>query len=151
MRILEIEKKHRSFLYFVSNMVYKIGTFMRLPIFIICFLVFPWLCAGQTFFEYYEEGVKYAEIDSLNEAETCFKQALKFRNKDDKQARTYGMHFMEYFPNRELGILYYKGQHLDLAIDFLEKSMSDEPSDRAREYLLAIGQVRHDRGPVRGG
>jgi tetratricopeptide (TPR) repeat protein len=89
--------------------------------------------------------VKYANTDSLNEAEYCFKNALKFQNKDDRQARTYGIHFIEYFPNRELGIIYYKRENLDLAIDFLEKSMSDEPTDRAREYLLNIGQVKHDR------
>jgi len=89
--------------------------------------------------------LKYLKIDSLNEAESCFKNALKFSNRDDRQMRTYGIRFIEYFPNRELGIIYYKRKNLDLAIDFLEKSMSDEPSDRAREYLLSIGQVKHDR------
>jgi tetratricopeptide (TPR) repeat protein len=118
---------------------------MRACIFILYFLLISRLCTGQTFFEYYEEGVKYANTDSLDEAEACFKHALKFRNTDDRQARTYGMHFIEYFPNRELGIIYYKRQELDLAIDFIEKSMSNEPSDRAREYLLNIGQVKHDR------
>jgi tetratricopeptide (TPR) repeat protein len=102
-------------------------------------------CQGQTFFEYYKEGLKNVKIDSLNDAETCFKHALKYRNKDDRQARTYGIHYIEYYPNRELGIIYYKRKELDLAIDFLEKSMSDEPSNRTREYLLAIGQVKHDR------
>jgi tetratricopeptide (TPR) repeat protein len=118
---------------------------MRVCFFILFILLISRLCTGQTFFEYYEEGVKYANADSLDKAESCFKRALKFRNTDDRQARTYGMHFIEYFPNRELGIIYYKRQELDLAIDFLEKSVSNEPSDRAREYLLNIGQVKHDR------
>ena len=118
---------------------------MRAHFFILCFLLISQVCAGQTFFEYYEEGLKYLKMDSLNEAETCFKQALNFRNKDDRQARTYGIHYIEYYPNRELGIIYYKRKELDLAIDFLEKSMSNEPSARARECLLAIGQVKHDR------
>jgi tetratricopeptide (TPR) repeat protein len=118
---------------------------MRAHFFIFCLFLISRLCTGQTFFEYYEEGVKYLKIDSLNEAETCFKHALKYRNKDAIQARTYGIHYIEYFPNRELGIIYYKRQQLDLAIDFLEKSMRDEPSNRARECLLTIGQVKHDR------
>jgi tetratricopeptide (TPR) repeat protein len=119
--------------------------FMRIHICLLYFLILPWLCSGQTFFDSYREGLKYLKTDSLNEAETCFKQALKYRNKDDKQARTYGMHFIEYFPNRELGIIYYERKQLDLAIDFLEKSMSDCASDRAKDYLLMIGQVKHDR------
>jgi tetratricopeptide (TPR) repeat protein len=119
---------------------------MQVRFFIVfLFLLAGRLVSGQTFFEHYQEGLKYMKIDSLNEAESCFKHALKFRNSDDRQARTYGMRFIEYFPNRELGIIYYKRQQLDLAIDFLEKSMSDESSDRAKEYLLAIGQVKHDR------
>ncbi|MBN2275485.1 MAG: caspase family protein [Bacteroidales bacterium] len=117
---------------------------MRICIIIFNLLLIFRLCTGQTFSDYYEEGLKYAVIDSLDEAATCFKLALKFRNIDDKQARTYGMHFVEYYPNRELGIIYYKQNDLDMAINYLEKSMNNEPSDRAKEYLLYIGQVKHD-------
>jgi tetratricopeptide (TPR) repeat protein len=100
---------------------------------------------GQTFFEYYEEGRQYMKTDSFTDAETSFKYALKYNSKDNHQTRTYGMRFMEYFPNRELGIIYYKKNNLDLAIDYLEKSMSDCPSDSARDYLLRISRVKYDR------
>jgi tetratricopeptide (TPR) repeat protein len=118
---------------------------MRTLICLVFLVIFPRLCFSQTFFEYYEEGLKYAGKDSLKKAKTCFEDALKFRKADDKQARTYGVRFIEYFPNRELGIIHYKMAELDLAIDYLEKSMSAEPTQRAKDYLLTIAQVKHDR------
>jgi tetratricopeptide (TPR) repeat protein len=118
---------------------------MRTCVCVLFLALFPGFCFGQTFFEYYENGVKYAGIDSLDKALACFEKALKIRKSDDKQARTYGVRFAEYFPNRELGIILYKRDSLNLAIDYLEKSMSDEPTQRAKDYLVTIGQVKHDR------
>src|SRR4030042_5788867 len=117
---------------------------MRSGIGIFFFLLLSDICAGQTYFEYYQNGLNYADSDSLNLAIDSFEKALKIRGTDDKQARTYGVHFIEYFPNRELGIIYYKLNNLDLAIKYLEKSMNVKPSERAKECLLNIGQVKHD-------
>jgi len=108
-------------------------------------ILFSNLCVGQTFFEFYEKGLEHANNDSLNAALSCFEKALKIQETDNKQTRTYGVKFIEYFPNRELGIVYYKKKNLDFAIDYLEKSMNAEPSERAKDYLLLIGQVKHDR------
>ena len=55
------------------------------------------------------------------------------------------MRFAEYFPNRELGIILFKKDNIDLAIDYLEKSMNAEPTQRAKDFLVSIGQVKHDR------
>jgi tetratricopeptide (TPR) repeat protein len=118
---------------------------MRTAYIILFFIFFTGLCAAQTFFENYEKGLEFARNDSLDKAVTCFEKALKMRGTDNKQVRTYGLNFTEYFPNRELGIIYYKKNNLDLAADYLEKSMNAEPSDRAKEYLLFIGQVKHER------
>jgi tetratricopeptide (TPR) repeat protein len=85
------------------------------------------------------------ERDSLDQAIVRFEQAIKLRSSDNKQVRTYGVNFIEYFPNRELGIIHYQQNNLDKAIKFLEQSFENEPSARAKEYLLYIGQVRHDR------
>ncbi len=117
---------------------------MRTVISILFFILLTGSSFGQEFFEYYETGLKYAGNDSLNLAIASFEKAIKIRETDDKQARTYGVNFIEYYPNRELGIVYYKLNNLDLAIKYLEKSMNAEPSERAKEYLLYIGQVKHD-------
>ena len=34
--------------------------------------------------------------------------ALEQRGRDQRMARTYGMHFVDYFPHRELGIIYFE-------------------------------------------
>src|SRR4030042_5309849 len=111
---------------------------------ILFFIFLSALCAGQTFFESYEKGLEFAQKESMDEAITCFENALKIRKADNKQVRTYGVNFIEYFPNRELAIVYYKLNNLDLAVKYLEKSMNTEPTERATEYLLYIGQVKHD-------
>jgi hypothetical protein len=101
--------------------------------------------AGQSFFEFYQDGMKFAEKDSFDAAIVCFENAIRLRSADEQQARAYGMRFMEYYPNRELGIIYYKRKDLDLAQQYLSMSIQGEPSDRAREYLLQIGQIKYDR------
>ncbi len=37
-----------------------------------------------------------------------FSAAIDQRDGDQRMARTYGMHFIDYFPSRELGILYFE-------------------------------------------
>jgi tetratricopeptide (TPR) repeat protein len=118
---------------------------MRTCTHIIFLLLLSGFCAGQTFYEHYEQGLKSMNDDSLNQAIDHFEHAIQLNGTDRKQARTYGVNFVEYFPNRELGIAYYRKNNLDKAIQCLEKSMQDEPTKRAEEYLLLIGQVKHDR------
>ena len=57
------------------------------------------------------------------------------RQKDQRNARTYGMHFIEYFPHRELGIIYFTKGETDVAIKELEESVRDEESAKAVFYL----------------
>lgn len=118
---------------------------MRIVVTLICFLLIPVSGIGQTFFEYYQQGLEQMGIDSLDQAIIRFEQAIKLKKTDNKQVRTYGVNFIEYFPHRELGVIYYKQNELDQAQAYLEKSMEQEPSERAKEYLLYIGQVKHDR------
>ena len=54
---------------------------------------------------------------------------------DQRRARTYGLHFIDYFPNRELGIsCYYRGEY-KMAIQYLEASLATVDSARAKFYL----------------
>ena len=50
-------------------------------------------------------------------------------------ARTYGMHFIDYFPHRELGIVYYEMRKMDAAKKELELSLVHFPTAKARFYL----------------
>jgi hypothetical protein len=50
-------------------------------------------------------------------------------------ARTYGMHFIDYFPHRELGIVLYQLGDLQEAKKEFELSLSQFPSAKARFYL----------------
>jgi hypothetical protein len=52
---------------------------------------------------YYERGVSLADKHLWNDAETDLREALRQRGQDQRRARTYGMHFLDYFPHRELG------------------------------------------------
>ena len=84
---------------------------------------------------YYERGISYAEGQFNKEAIQDFKVAVKKRDKDQRMARTYGMHFIDYFPHRELGLVYYQMGNLADAKKELELSLSQFSSSKARFYL----------------
>jgi len=84
---------------------------------------------------YYERGLSYADGEFYEEAQSDLKVAIGQRDKDQRMARTYGMHFIDYFPHRELGIVYYQLGDLRLAKKELELSLSQFPSAKARFYL----------------
>ena len=84
---------------------------------------------------YYERGLSYADGEFYQEALPDLKEAISQRDKDQRMARTYGMHFIDYLPHRELGIVYYQLGDLRLAKKELELSLSQVPSAKARFYL----------------
>jgi hypothetical protein len=84
---------------------------------------------------YYGRGVGYSENSEWEKAATDLKKALTLRAKDQRMARTYGMHFIDYFPHRELGIVYLGMGETDKAFRELEESIRQEESARAIYYL----------------
>jgi len=84
---------------------------------------------------YYERGVSYAAGEFWNEAIADFKAALVQREKDQRNAHTYGLHFMDYFPHRELGIVYYGLARYPEAICQLELSLRSAETAKAKFYL----------------
>jgi tetratricopeptide (TPR) repeat protein len=84
---------------------------------------------------YYERGLSYAEGKYYQEAVSDLKQALEQRAEDQRMARTYGMHFLDYFPHRELGVVYYEMGALEAAKNELEFSLGQFPSSKAHFYL----------------
>ncbi|MDM8550787.1 FlgO family outer membrane protein [Desulfobacterales bacterium HSG2] len=84
---------------------------------------------------YYERGLSFAEGEFYKEAAADLNAAVRQRTKDQRLARTYGMHFIDYFPHRELGIIYYQTQDMETAKRELEISLDHFPSARAWFYL----------------
>ena len=84
---------------------------------------------------YYERGLSYADGEFYQEALADFKKAILQREKDQRMARTYGMHFIDYFPHREAGITCYQMGDPERAMTELELSLSQFPSAKAHFYL----------------
>ncbi|MDY0038816.1 MAG: CsgG/HfaB family protein [Desulforhabdus sp.] len=84
---------------------------------------------------YYERALSYQAERYWKQAEADLREALRRRERDQRRARTYGMHFINYFPHRELGIvLFYQGRFEEAAFE-LEESLSSESSAKAQFYL----------------
>ncbi len=75
------------------------------------------------------------DCDCLDLAIEEFRKAIQERPEDERRARTYGMHFLNYYPHRELGIIYYQRGQTEEAIKELEQSLHDSPSSKARYFL----------------
>ncbi len=94
--------------------------------------------AGGEWFREYEEGLEAMEVQDWSKAIRHFQEAIKGNDSDNEHVRTYGMHFIEYFPHRELGICYYNMGDQTGALRELQLSIQQEPSARAQEYLKQI-------------
>ncbi len=90
---------------------------------------------NHKWWNYFERGISWTKGAFYDEAEADFKAAASMRESDQRQARTYGMHFVDYFPHRELGIVYYESGRYKLAVEELERSLRQEESGRAKYYL----------------
>lgn len=84
---------------------------------------------------YYERGLSFADGGFFPEAIRDLSEAVRRRAADQWRARTYGMHFLRYFPHRELGIVYYRLDRPEDAIRELEASLSTAASAKAAYFL----------------
>ena len=84
---------------------------------------------------YYERGRSFSDGKFYTEAIADFQKGIEGREKDQWRARTYGMHFMDYFPHRELGVVYFQRKQYDLAISELENSVLSAPSAKGHYFL----------------
>jgi len=111
-----------------------------IPVIILVLLLSTLVFAGGEWFKLYDNGKKEMQNGNYQKASTFFQKALKSKSNDIQRVRTYGMHFSEYFPNRELGICFYHLGDVASAKMYLEKSLSQEPTQRARKYLGQLKQ-----------
>lgn len=89
----------------------------------------------QRWWNYYERGISFADGQFWKEAEEDFRVALRLRGEDKRRARTYGMHFVDYFPHRELGVvLFHQGRYPE-AVQELETSLKSVKTAKTEFYL----------------
>jgi hypothetical protein len=106
---------------------------------------------------YYERGASFLGGGFYGEAVRDFQQALDGRSRDSWRARTYGLHFVEYFPNRELGIALFEQGNYGEAEEYLKKSLEEIDTERAHLYLdrikkkkIAAGEIKDEEAPAVG-
>ncbi len=95
--------------------------------------------AGGKWYNFYEDGIKFMQMGNWSQAIVNFNEALKVKDRDTKQIKTYGMHFIEYFPHREKGICFYQLGRVEEAKSELSLSLHQEYSPRAQEFLAKLG------------
>ena len=87
---------------------------------------------------YYERGLSFAQGEFWEEAATDLKEAIKQRKADQRMARTYGMHFVDYFPHRELGVIYYHQGNYGQAENELETSLRMVDTGKTKHFLNLV-------------
>lgn len=114
----------------------------------------PYCRTGGTFggkwFDYYERALSCMEGGCYGQALSDLDEAIKTKPEDERMARTYGMHFADYFPHREKGLIHFIDNDLENAKRELERSVKSEPSAKAFFYLDEVrkGLMKLDGTPV---
>lgn len=104
---------------------------------------------SEAWYSCYLRGISCAdcrEETCLIKARDELRRAIERGKDDGRWVRTYGTHRLpEYFPNRELGIIYYHlykltedPHNLDRALGFLEISINQCTSAKAKYYLNKV-------------
>ena len=92
----------------------------------------------ERWWQYYQRGLSFAEGHYWQQAEADLTAAIELRDQDQRRKKTYGMHFIDYFPHRELGVaLYHQGRYEE-AVSHLEWSLAAEKSAKAEFYLDCV-------------
>jgi len=105
------------------------------------------LFSGGKWYNYYEDGLKEMKKENWSRAIENFKEAVKTKYQDTKKIKTYGMHFIKYFPHREIGICFYHLGQNEVAERELRLSLQQEYSTRAQEYLSKVAGTPRIKKP----
>ncbi|MCP4352649.1 MAG: tetratricopeptide repeat protein [Desulfobacterales bacterium] len=84
---------------------------------------------------YYERGLSFADGGFWEKAELDLREAIQQRKNDQRRARTYGRHFIKYFPHCELGAVLYKQGRTHEAVEELETSLATAKYSKTEFYL----------------
>ena len=84
---------------------------------------------------FYERGRSFADGEFWVEAETDLRRAVSMRTTDKRMSRTYGVHYIRYFGNRELGMVLFEQGRPEEAIPYLIRSLQQDPTEKAQHFL----------------
>lgn len=107
---------------------------MRKSIILFIFLL-PIILFSQQWYQLYDEAIKLEASGKYAEAIEKFKKVITMKPQDEGTVRAYGTLFIDYFPNREIGICYFNLGDYQKAVDYLKLSISQKPSTRGAQYL----------------
>ncbi len=95
---------------------------------------------AERWYNHYKKGATLLKESKYAQAILEFEMATEGVYEDQrKKIQTYGMHFIRYYPHREIGVAAYHLNDFAQAREELELSMGYAPTDRAREYLQRLG------------
>jgi hypothetical protein len=75
---------------------------------------------------------------ALSDFQTSLELRPPSKQYDRRMVRTYGMHYLDYFPDRETGFILYLQHQYEKAKKFLDRSIQSEPSAKAYYYLNQV-------------
>ena len=90
---------------------------------------------SEQWWDYYERGKFLSSGRFHRKAIADFKKAIGGSDKDQWQIKIDSMHSMDYFPHRELGVVYFQRKEYGLAIIELENSILSAPSAKGHYFL----------------
>ncbi len=96
------------------------------------------LNAQDKFYTYYDRGLKYMQQQDWERAITEFKSAASLEFEDKVSKRTYGTHFIKYFPHQQMGIAYYYLGESSLAKKELDLSLAYYRTPEAEQYYQKV-------------
>jgi len=100
---------------------------------------------NHRWWNYFERGLSFSDGEFYQEAISDFEKAIEQRFRDQRTARTYGFHVIDYFPHRELGITHYHIGNIETAKTELELSLEQYPSAKAYFYLDRVRKAIIDQ------
>ncbi|MBD3234152.1 MAG: hypothetical protein GF315_10565 [candidate division Zixibacteria bacterium] len=94
--------------------------------------------AALKWYQYYENGVDYFNKGDWVRALNEFSAAASLEFEEKKRKRTYGMHFIEYYPHRYMAKCYYRLGKAARAEQELELSLAFQPTKEAKRLKESI-------------
>ncbi len=132
---------HKNAKQWLDKMDNKKRLIKCLIFFLACFsllqtsLLAGYVYALENYKKHYLQGLEYKETEQYNKAIEAFDKAISENDRGQKKIRFYGMRYGEYLPHMEKGICHYLLKQYSRAIEELETSLRDVPTDEALTYL----------------
>ena len=96
----------------------------------------------ERWFDYYEWAMTYQACKCYDLAIDGLNKSIETMPEEKRWKRTIGMHFIEYFPHREKGIIYYLMNELEKAEQELTLSISQEESSKAKYFMNQVRKAK---------